>query len=119
MPLASFSSERRLTVFAGDQTRIDRDASTLNDVVVIAAAESHPAVLENDEPSPLRPVLRKELFEPHHAVRDALHLQVVVVAGQVVEEQHGAASAAKKLLERENLPAVPQRAACEQPKLRE
>ena len=81
MPLASFSAAGRGAVLAGDQPRKDLDPAALDDVVVIAAAESDAAILEHDQPPPFRAVLRIQLLQPHHAVGDALHLQVVARAG--------------------------------------
>ena len=52
-------------------------------------------------------------------MRDALHLQVVVVARHVVEQQTVQLRAGEELLEREDLPAVAQRVAGEQPQLGE
>ena len=62
----------------------------LDHVVVIAAAELHAAILDDAQPAALRAVLGIELLEQHDAVRDALHLQVVIGRGQVVEQHHRA-----------------------------
>ena len=50
-------------------------------------------------------------------MRDALQLQVGPSGGAVVEQQHGAAAAGEELLQREDLPAVAQRALRQQPQL--
>ena len=52
-------------------------------------------------------------------MRDALQLQVVLGRRAVVEQQHGAVAAGEELLEREDLAAVAQRVAGQQPQLRE
>ncbi len=49
----------------------------------------------------------------------ALNLEVGVGRRAVVEEQHGALAPGEELLEREDLPAVAQRVARQQPHLRE
>ena len=111
--------DRGRAVFAGDQTRIDFDPSTLNDAVVIAAPEADAAELGDDEPPPFRAVFRVQLLQPNHAVRDALDLKVVGCTGQVVQEQYRAFSASEELLESEDLPAVAERVARQQSQFRE
>ena len=66
-----------------------------------------------------RPVFRIQLLEAQHAVGDALHLQVVVRARHVVEQQHRAVAADEELLEREDLAAIAKRVAGEQAQLGE
>jgi hypothetical protein len=78
---------------------------------VIAATELDAAVFHDPEPPPLRPVFGIQLFEPHDAVRDALHLEIVVDRRHVVEQDHGAVASRKKLLERQNLPPIAERRA--------
>ena len=50
-------------------------------------------------------------------MREALELQIAGLRRAVVEQQHGAVTAGEELLETENLPAVAQRLAREQPHL--
>jgi hypothetical protein len=86
---------------------------------VIAATELDAAVFHDPEPPPLRPVFGIQLFEPHDAVRDALHLEIVVDRRHVVEQDHGAVASRKKLLERQNLPPIAERRAGEESQLRQ
>ena len=73
-------------MFGRDEPRKHLDAACLDHVVVIAAAELHAAVLDDPQPAPLGAVLGIELLEQDDAVRDALHLQVVVGRRHVVEQ---------------------------------
>ncbi len=111
--------DRRQAMLARDEPRKDVDSPAPDGVVVKAAAEAHAAVLDDQEPPPLGAVLRVQLLQPHHAVRDALDLQVVGGAGQIVQQQHRAAPAGEELLEGEDLPAVAQRVAGQEAQLRE
>ena len=90
-----------------------------DDVVVIPAAKLHAPVLDDAETAALGAVLGIQLLEQHHAVRDALHLQVAIDRGQVVEEDDGAVPGREELLQCEDLPPIAERAAGEEPQLRE
>ena len=59
------------------------------------------------------------MLEREHAVRQALQVAVRRRAGQVVEQQHGAAAAGEVLLERQDLAAVAQRTLGQQANLRQ
>ena len=74
-------------MFGGDQPREHREAALADQVVVIAAAKRAAAVLDDAQPAPLRAVLGTELLQQDHAVRDALHLQVVIGGRHVVEQR--------------------------------
>ena len=86
---------------------------------MVAASKLHPPVLDDSETATLRAVLGIQLLEQHDAVRDALHLQIAIDRGQVVEQQHGALPGRKELLQRENLPPIAERTSGQQPQLRE
>jgi hypothetical protein len=108
-----------VAVLGRHQARIDLQPAGGDDVVVVAAAELAPAVLQHPHAAAIGAVLGQQLLEDDHAVRDALHLQVAPGAGEVVQQQHGAAAAAEELLQRQQLAAVAQRIAREQPQLRQ
>ena len=76
----------RLSMLGGDQAREDAQAAALDHVVVVAAAKLRAAILDHAQPAALRAVVRMHLLEADHAVRDALHLQVVVGRRHVVEQ---------------------------------
>ncbi len=101
-------ARRELPVFGGNQPREHLDAALLDHVVVIAAAEFDAAVLDDAQPAPLGAVFGIQLLEQNDAVRDALHLQVVIGRGHVVEQHHRAIASGEELLQREDLPAIPQ-----------
>src|SRR5689334_21695694 len=100
-----------LPVLARNQAREHLDAALTDDVVVIAAAKRDAAAFHHHQAPPLRAVLGVELLQTYHTVSDALHLQIVVGAGHVVEQHHRAVAADEELLEREDLPAIAKRVA--------
>ena len=64
-----------------DQPRKDLEPAAPDHVVVVAAAECAAAELDHAQPPPLGAVLRdRAARSSDHAVRDALHLQVVLRA---------------------------------------
>ena len=108
-----------LAVLGRDQTREDHDPAALDDEVVVAAAEVDAAQLRDPQAAALRPVEGDQLLHRHHPVREALQVSVGLRAGEVVEQQHGAAPAREVLLERQHLAAIAQRALGEQANLRQ
>jgi hypothetical protein len=81
--------------------------------------EPNTAELDHPEAPALGAVVGVQLLEEDDAVRDALHLEVVVLARHVVEEEDRAVPPAEELLESEDLSPVAQRVPREQPQLRE
>ena len=59
------------------------------------------------------------MLEQQDAVRDALHLQIAIDRGQVVEQQHGALPGRKKLFQCENLSPIAERTSGKEPQFRE
>ena len=78
-----------------------------------------PRILHDAHPAARAAVVERQLLEQDDAVRQALQLQVAAARGEVVEQQHRAVAAGEELLERENLAAVAQRLARQQPHLRQ
>ncbi len=113
------AARRRLTMLGGDQAREHLEPTLLDDVVVVPAPIPDSAILDDAEPATLGPELGIELFEPDDPVRDALHLQVVVGGGHIVEQDDGAVAHGEEMLQRENLPTVTQRRAGEQTQFRQ
>ena len=72
-------------MFACDEPWKDFETTTPNYVVVIAASKLYAAILDDHQSPPLGPVLWIHLLQPHHTVGDALHLEVAIGAGQVVQ----------------------------------
>ena len=70
--------DARLAVLGRDQARKHFQAAANDDVVVIAAAEVHAAILEHPQPPPVGAVFRSQLLETNDAVRNALHLQIAL-----------------------------------------
>ena len=57
------------------------------------------------------------LLEQDHAVRNRMQLQVVRCGGQIVQQDYGALATCEKMLERENLTSIAQRALSQQAQL--
>ena len=92
----------------------------LDHVVVVAAAKLHAAVLDDPQPPTLGPVLRVAAARAARTPCAMLwSCRSRSVGRHVVEQQDGALPRREELLERENLPAIAERAAGEQPQLRE
>ena len=119
MPLGSFARGAAAGARRRRAAETPRGRRGWIDVVVIAAAELHAAVLDDAQPPALGAVLGIQLLEQDDAVRDALHLQVVVGRRHVVEQQHRALARREELLQRQNLAAIAQRVAGQQPQLRQ
>src|SRR3546814_18502241 len=81
----------------------------------VTAAKAYPAILHHPEAPALGAIVRIQLFERNHAMRNALHLQVMVGAGHVIEQQHSTVPAAEELLQGQDLATVAQRLSGEQP----
>ena len=84
-----------------------------------AAAKFYAAILDNARTPPFRAVRRRQFLEPQHAVRHAVDGLVADVRRHVVEQQHRGAQICKIVLDRQNLPPIPQRALRQQPDLGE
>ena len=80
---------------------------------MVPAVEPRTAKLCYLQPPPLGAVVHGEMVEHDHAVRQAVELHVSLRRRLVVEEQDRALPGRKELLEREDLPAKPQRIARE------
>src|SRR5215510_13296448 len=96
-----FDAAGHVPVFGGDEPREHVNAAVTNDVVVKAAPERHSAKLDDAKASSIGAVLRAQLLESNDAVRDALHLQVLIDSGHVIEQQRRTLAGAEELLERE------------------
>src|SRR5713101_1868735 len=90
------------------------DPAFLDQIVVIAAAKLDTPILDDAEAATLRSILEIQLFEQQDAVRDALHLQIAIDRGQIIEEDHGALPGREELLEGDDLPTIPERTAGQQ-----
>ena len=97
-----------LMVLGGDEPGEDREPAVLDREVVVSAAERDAAHLGDAKPSPLGPVVERQLLEKYDAVGDGMQLQIVHMRGQVVEQQDGALAAGKEVLEGQDLTAIAQ-----------
>ena len=84
-------------------------AAVFNDKIMEAAAKFQTAHLDHFQPPPFHSVIQREFFQAQNSVGDALHLQIPLAAGAVVQEQNGDLPSGKVLLEGEHLAAVAQR----------
>src|SRR6185503_5742117 len=105
----------RLVMFGRDQAWIGLDPSRLDPEVVVAAAKAHPAHLLDAQPAPLGAVERRQVLQVDDPVGQALELEVGLRTGPVVEEQDRASPAGEELLQRQDLAAVAQGIAGQEP----
>ena len=105
-------------MFGGHEARKDDQAPRVDHVVVISPAEFDPAILHHTQTSALCAILRIELLEPDDAVGEALHLQVVIGRGHVVEQHDRALPLREVLLQCKNLSPVSERVSRQQTQLR-
>ena len=82
-----------------------------------AAAKFYAPIFDDARTPPLCAIRRRQFLEPQHAVRHAVDGLVADVRRHVVEQQHRGAQICKIVLDRQNLPPIPQRALCQQPDL--
>ena len=107
------------TIFGRDQSREHPCAIRPDDEIMVAAAESLRPILDDSKATPLGAITRRQLLEPDDAMRDTVNRLVVHVGRQVVEHQHSRAVPGEIVLERKDLPPVPQRALGQQADLRQ
>src|SRR5262245_22149372 len=106
-------------MLGGHEPRKDDEATLTDDVVVEATAELDAAIFDDAESPAVGAILGIELLEHQDAMGDALHLQVMIGAGHVVEQEHGAGQAGEELLQREDLASIAERAAGQKSQLGE
>ncbi len=108
-----------LAVLGRDEPREDPHSAGVDDEIVIAAAVALATIFDDPQTASLGAIFRRKLFEPDHAVGDAVHCPVVRLAGKVIEHQHRRAASREIMLQREDLPPVPKRGLGQQPDLRQ
>ena len=106
-------------MLGGDQTRKDLHATTPDHEVMVASPEVHASHLDDPNAPPLRPVSGSKLLKMDDGVAETVQVEVVLVRGQVVEQQKGGVVEQEEVLERKDLTAVAQRPLREQPDLGE
>src|SRR5262245_31320334 len=95
------------------------ESAAANHVVVETATKIAAAILGHLQPTAQCAEGRYEVLEEQRAVCDALHLQVMRLGSEVVQEQHRALLSREVLLERQDLTAVPERVSGQQSQLRQ
>jgi hypothetical protein len=95
-------------MFRRNETRINDDATGLDVEVVIAVAEIQPADLHELQPAPRVSIHRRVALQLHHAMGDALQLQVVHLGRPIVEEQYRDVPIGEELFQRQDLLAIAQ-----------
>ena len=106
-------------MIGGDQSGKHGDAAGLDVEVVVAAAKTLAAALDDAQPPPFAAVDRRQLVEMDHAVRDAVNGAIGALGGEIVEHDDGRIMLREIMLQRENLPPVAQRALRQQTDFRE
>jgi len=85
---------------------------------MIAAAKLGAAILDDADAAALRAIIRRELLKAQNRMRDAVDGLVGDIGREIIEKHHGRIEPGKKVLDGQNLPAVPQRALGEKPDFR-
>ena len=117
--VASTSRLNVLPVLGRNEPREHANAAGRDNEVVIAAAIALAAIFDDPQPAPLGAIFGRQLLEPDHAVRDAVHGPVVGLARQIVEHQHGRSAAREIMLQRQDLAAIAKRGLREQADFRQ
>src|SRR5215210_8684730 len=86
---------------------------------MVAAPKVHASHLDDPNAPPLRPVSGSKLLKMDDGVTEAVQVEVVLVRGQVIEQEYGRVVEQEEVLERKDLAAVAQRPLREQPDLGE
>jgi hypothetical protein len=97
-----------VAVLGRDQARKHRQAAAADDVVVVAAAEMRAAHLDHPQAPALAAVDGRELLEADHRVAEAVQVEVVLLGGEVVEEERGGVVDEEVAAQRQHLAAVAQ-----------
>jgi hypothetical protein len=92
----------------GNEPGIDDDLAGLDVVVVKAFAEFGAAQLADFQTAPLDPEVTLQALQHHHAMGDALELEIIPFGGPVVEEKHSAFPSSEVTLEPKDLPTITQ-----------
>ena len=78
--------------------------------VMVARAKGLAAALDDAQTAPLAAIDRRQLIEVNDAVGDAVHRPIGGLGGEIVEHDHGRVVLGEVVLERQDLPAIAQRA---------
>src|ERR1700749_26022 len=97
-------------MLGGDKTRVHHDPTRLDREIVIAAAKILAAAFGDSKAPALTAIGRSELVEMDDAVRDAMDCAIDAFRGHVIEQYDGRLVQREIMLEREDLPAIAQRA---------
>ncbi|MNI36541.1 hypothetical protein D3C73_905950 [compost metagenome] len=104
-------------MFSRYQAREDVYAILQDCEVVKAAAVLLTTVLDHTHPSPLGAIVRGQFFQANHPVRNAVHGFVQGLGCQIVQQQQRGVVTHEVMLDRQDLPAVAQRALRQQTNL--
>src|SRR6195952_1660862 len=104
-------------MLSGNEAWVDLKAALLDREIVVAAPEADTAHLDHAQPPTLGAVVDGELLQQHDPMRDRVQLQVVLLRGEIVEQDDGAPPTGEEVLQREHLPAIAQRALRQEPQL--
>ena len=71
-----------------------------------AALEGNATHLDDPHTPTLCAVVDRQLLQQYDAVGDGMELKIVVVRGEVVQQDHGGPAAGEEVFERKDLPPV-------------
>src|SRR5690348_702130 len=106
-------------VLRRDKPRVDLQPAAFDREVVEAALERDAAHFHDAQAAALRAIVNRQLLQKHDAMGDRVELEVVLARREVVQQDHGGLPSGEKVLQREDLAAITQRALRQQPQFRE
>jgi hypothetical protein len=98
-----------------NEPRENIDPACFDREIMITAAERNAAHLLHPKPSAFCAIFESKLLQKNHPMRNRVQMHVAAVSRQIVQQEHGAFSSGKKMLQRQDLPAIAQRVLREQP----
>src|SRR5581483_5462565 len=107
-----------VAVLGGHQARIDAEPAGLNRVIMKTAAEPQTAHFDHSKTAALAAIFTRQVLQRNDAMRNAGDVQVPLSGRPVFQKQDRAVTIRKKLLERQNLPAIAKRIARQEPHFR-
>src|SRR5690606_7432137 len=97
-------------MLSGNQTWVNRQSAFSDTEIVIAPAELDAAHLDHPQAPSLGAIVDGQLLKHHYAVANGVQLKVTTFRGLVVDQDDGTVPGSEKVLERQHLPPIAQRA---------
>src|SRR5919206_4604058 len=102
-------------MLGGNEPRENIDAPRSDREIMITAAERNATHLLHPQPSAFCAIFESKLLQKNYPMRNRVQMHVAAVSRQIVQQEHGAVSSRKEMLQRQDLPAIAQRVLRQQP----